>query len=291
MLALAAVVLAGHALWAYAQERHDLPPFDAAKTPLLSHEKRAEYERLLFNEIPPHNAGSFRHDIWSREKEWLRMADEGFELAYITLQVLSPTKGKFALDKPLNRLEALAGQGDASAMCLYRQLVTWGQQRPSDFEKYNPKAVEYMEKGVSLGHPECLATKGAILLRAPDATKEDRQKGFEMLARAARAEYAGGAYGLVGHFLDKNAIPKNPPPGFIGFTWAYEDIPATERQYCWEAIIEANYGWSSNNPQLRYNAVERYAKRHHKEELMALVRKLKETNFTLESCIALGLGE
>src|SRR5262245_60553056 len=104
---LGALTAGAYSLWAYAQERHDLPPFDREKARALTAERRAEYERLLFNEIADWNAGTPRHDLWSREAEWIRMATDGYELAYITLQVLSPTKGRFSIDKPLQRLTEL----------------------------------------------------------------------------------------------------------------------------------------------------------------------------------------
>ena len=100
LIAGAIVLLGGMALYVYSRERHDLPPFDHAKAAVLPAKTRAQYERDLFNEIRDWNAGTPGHDLWSREAEWLRMARDGYELAYITLQVLSPTKGIFAVEKP-----------------------------------------------------------------------------------------------------------------------------------------------------------------------------------------------
>lgn len=80
---VAALALVGYGLGAHAQERRDLPPFDAAKAQTLSPEKRAEYEWLLFNEIPPHNAGSFRHVAASTSADAFHGNAEGVAQALV----------------------------------------------------------------------------------------------------------------------------------------------------------------------------------------------------------------
>ena len=100
----------------------EFPTFDPQKAQGLSAERRAELERELFSELWMWNGGSRRYGPPNgraeRQQRWIEMAQEGSELAYLTLKVLPPDS--FARDpRPtLKRLEEMAQHGNSAAMCL-----------------------------------------------------------------------------------------------------------------------------------------------------------------------------
>src|SRR5690606_37482581 len=112
-----------------------LPAFDEEKAAGLSVERRAELERELFTEVSLWNTDSRRYNgpdaLIQRERRWREMASEGFELAHLTLTAFEP--GAMRTHSPLRalrRLNELARQGDAGAMCLISHFVlrlpSWG---------------------------------------------------------------------------------------------------------------------------------------------------------------------
>lgn len=95
-MALPVIYVAGALAYEFNREhfpRLDLPAFDHAKAKALKPEKRAAYEQELFSELQQWNRGSRKYptleDIERREQRWQQMADDGFELAHITLSVLT----------------------------------------------------------------------------------------------------------------------------------------------------------------------------------------------------------
>ena len=201
-------LLAGYAAWAYGQGRHDLPPFDQEKARTLSPAKRAEYDRLLFNELPYWSAGSRRHNLYTREAEWERMAADGHELSYLTLEVISPTKGKFSPDRALTRLDELVGQNDAGAMCLYYWLAA------ATNDKHYQQGVTYLKRGSDLGQPECQRQLGQLMMPdAPPAWRVglpvDEKAAYGLFVSSALKGY-GGPHNLYLFFSGSNsevAIP------------------------------------------------------------------------------------
>jgi hypothetical protein len=261
------VLLGGMALYVYSRERHDLPPFDHAKAAVLPAKTRAQYERDLFNEIRDWNAGTPGHDLWSREAEWLRMARDGYELAYITLQVLSPTKGIFAVEKPLARLSQLAESGDAGAMCLYPELSNMGAD--DERAKYRDQALAYWRRGTELEHPGCLSRVGYFLMTGIQGFPKDVQAGFEASVKAARAGY-GGARSIAGYLTEKEKTS--------AMDWT--------RYYCWK--MQASKYSSYSVPS---DVLWKLRNQSGRSDSDALANKLETWHPTLDECVALKLGD
>ncbi|TDF59611.1 hypothetical protein [Cupriavidus sp. L7L] len=267
LIAGAVVLLGGMALYAYSRERHDLPPFDYDKAAVLSAKTRAEYERNLFNEIRDWNAGTPRHDLWSREAEWLRMARDGYELAYITLQILSPTKGIFSLEKPLARLSQLAESGDAGAMCLYPELSNMGSD--DERAKYREQALAYWRRGTELEHPGCLSRAGYFLMTGIQGYPKDVRAGFEAAVKAARAGY-GGARSIAGYLMEKEKTS--------AMDWT--------RYYCWQ--VQASQFITQADPR---NVIWKLRNQSGRSDSDALANKLETWHPTLDECVAMKLGD
>ena len=270
-----AIILASVVLWAHAQERHDLPPFDYEKAKQLSREKRAGYERNLFNELSAWNTGSPKYmgkdGTNRREADWMAMADDGYELAYITLQVLQPSTGmRYAVEKPLARLSELADGGDAGAMCLHWRLI---DRDPKGKEaRYINSALSYVERGAAIGHPACLRIVGGLLLTGSQGISQDIPTGSNFAIRAEREGY-GGAISI----------------------WAYlagfspRDERDWTRLYCWEQFAKRYavlLDVSTVLSQLRDPLQKPRVLAH-----LELASKLEAWTPRLEECVKLGLGD
>ncbi|MGY2485443.1 hypothetical protein [Cupriavidus sp. CP313] len=269
-----AIILASVVLWAHAQERHDLPPFDYEKAKQLSREKRAGYERDLFNELYTWNTGSPKYmgndGTNRREADWMAMAQDGYELAYITLQVLQPSTGiRYSVKKPLTRLTELADGGDAGAMCLYWRLIDRDQKGKE--AKYISPALSYVERGAAIGHPACLRIVGGLLLTGSQGMSLDIPVGSNFAIRAEREGY-GGALSI----------------------WAYlagfspKDERDWIRLYCWEHFAKRYavlLDVSTVLSQLRDPLQVPKALGH-----LELASKLEAWTPRLEECVKLGLG-
>lgn len=144
----------------------EFPTFDSQKAQRLSAERRAELERELFSELQMWNGSSRRFSGLNaraeRQQRWIEMAQEGSELADLTLKVLPPDS--FARDpRPtLKRLEEMATQGDAAAMCLYGGIVFQLPYWAADWTPQQKRARYWTEKGAALGHPQCLIALGGV---------------------------------------------------------------------------------------------------------------------------------
>lgn len=187
------------------EEPPHLEDFDRSKAQSLSAERRAELERELFSELWMWNGSSRRYGPPNgraeRQQRWIEMAQEGSELAYLTLKVLPPDS--FARDpRPtLKRLEEMAKQGDAAAMCLYGgiafQLPYWA----ADWTSQHKKARILMEKGAELMHPHCLIALGGRLMDGTDGYPKEPKRGTEMIFEALSQGYLHGAWMLSTYSL------------------------------------------------------------------------------------------
>jgi hypothetical protein len=178
--ALALVLALSIAVWTYTRERHDLPPFDHAKAVDLSDEKRAGYERMLFNELAfgwNRETARFTGDdaTQRREAAWLAAANDGYELAHLALQVAQPSNGrKYHTEKPLRRLEELIAQGDAGAMCMWLPLSLLIARSDDEHDtKYRPIGIEYARMGLRRHHPRCMVLVGWAMLAGSDGFARD----------------------------------------------------------------------------------------------------------------------
>jgi hypothetical protein len=256
--------------------RLDLPTFDAAKAAKLTPEKRAAYEQELFSELQQWNRGSRKYptlaDIGRREQRWQAMADDGFELAHITLSVLKPEGGLvYSLSGPMRRLEELAKQGDAGAMCLMPGLVGRASLKQS-IEDYRNTYRVWLERGAQLAHPECQTHLGRRLIVGTDGFVKDTKRGLDLEFMARHSGYAHDVGALIQYFQAKG----------------YGDTANVRRLYCWRQIDARS--WITDAPERLLEDLKREALHSRKAELLALHEELLSTQNTLQDCVELGLG-
>ena len=214
-------------VWAaMASNREDtLQSFDVAKGAALSKQHRVELERELFVEIQMWNTTSQRYrmpnGLKERELRWREMADSGFELAHIALQVYEPSTSQvYNPFSALDRIDQMARQGDTGAMCLYGSIafglpnwvVDWGPQWIL--------ARKWMEKGASLRHPECLIGLGGRLVLGSDGYAKDMNRGTQMLIEALGQGYLHGAGALW--ILSRNKGFGSAEYRRLEYCWGYQ---------------------------------------------------------------------
>jgi len=298
LLALLAPVLSVGGYVAF--ERHpeyfprlDLPPFDSAKAAQLSPQKRAAYEQELFSEIPSWSLGSRRYpnpaDSVKREQRWMQMANDGFELAYITLRVLSPaTLEEYSMRGPMKRLEALAEQGDTGAMCLMTALASGGEEYVQLYKKW-------LERGAALGHPECMIRLGGKLLSGDDGYPKDVHRGLALeFAARRKSGYVHLAGSLVRHF-EKPIRRLQPQTGLrrsdgtLVLDLGYGKRADIRRLYCWNQVEAQTWDRDPAAGVLRRLRVG--AALDDRPELRVIYEDLRDKHYTLEDCLNMGTGE
>lgn len=272
LLVVSSLGAAAFALWVYAQERHDLPPFDHEKAKRLSPAKRAEYERSLFNELRDWNTGTpkymGRDGTNRREADWMTMAQDGYELAYITLQVLQPSTGiRYSVKKPLARLSELADGADAGAMCLYPLLSNMGSER--ERAKYREQARANWRRGAEFGHPACLSRVGFFLMTGIQGFPKDVRAGFDASVKAERAGYDGA--GSVAAYIARQEMTS-------AVEWT--------RYYCWQ--MQASQYSSYANPE---SVLRELRNQTEMSDSRIVADRLEAWHPTLDECIALKPGD
>jgi hypothetical protein len=256
--------------------RAKLSAFDASKATQISPEKRAALEHELFSELSLWNRGSVQYptseDINRREQRWLAMANEGFELAHITLRVLQPSTGRvYELQQPMQRLVKLAEAGDVGAMCLMTGLVNEASARINT-DTHEELYKKWLERGATLGHPECKKALGGRLLRGVDGYTKNTSRGIGLIFESRKAGYIHDAGSTILHYKSKG----------------YEDSDNLKRLYCWK-VIDAKTYVSDPMDSLKYSIEKQSAKL-----LMAKQAELNELQGwqpQVEDCINLGTGE
>lgn len=258
--------------------RLGLPSFDRAKAAKLSPEKRAAYEQELFSELQLWNRGSRKYptveDIEKREQRWQAMADDGFELAHITLRVLKPKGGYvYSLRGPMKRLEELAAQGNVGAMCLMPGLVGNATLK-LDTTQYETTYRKWMARGAKMGHPECQQALGGRYLLGVDGYAKDVPRGLQLIFSARRAGYMHDVGDLILHYQDKG----------------YANADDVRRLFCWMQIEEAQV-WQSGEPQRVLRELQTEATRTGRKDLLMLGDELRGKQLALQDCIKLGAGD
>lgn len=254
--------------------RVGLPAFDARKAELLLPERRAAYEQELFSELHQWNRLSRRYPtepgVGRREDRWQQMADEGFELAHIVLQVLQPDGGfVYPLAGPMKRLEELANAGNTGAMCLMTTLVDRAKRRSAS-AAYWQAANDWLQRGAQRGHPECQMQLGRRLIFGSDGFPRDAKRGLELELDARRAGYAHNADGLASYFQTR-----------------WSDSPAElTRLYCWLSIDAESR--LTDGPQRMLETLRAAARRTDSAELAGLADELERTKFSLQACVGMG---
>lgn len=277
MLLVGAILFATVALWAYAQERHDLPPFDYEKARNLTPEKRAEYERSLFNEILHWNTGSpnypGRDGTNRREEDWLAMAGSGYELAYLSLQVLQPSTGiHYAVDGPLTRVSTLVQGGETGAMCLYFWLAAFGSGGQQSISlEHKTRAIRYMRLGAERKHPACLMLVGYRQMTGEDGFDLNPAAAYEGFVLAATNGY-GGAGPLSLYFERRGTGDKRN----------------IERAHCWQQDFLKYSDFATKDDVLR--RVRIIAAQQLRPDLLVFADQIEQKTYTLQNCIDMGFG-
>ena len=275
-VALAAILIAWNwqalMIWAtMVPQTKPLPTFDASKAQRLSAERRAELERELFSELWMWNTWSRRYQapngLAERRQRWVAMAEEGYELAYLTLQVLEPGDHVHNPLPVLKRLDELARQGDTGAMCLYGNIVFQMPVRRVDWTPQHKPAREWMEKGAALGHPQCLVTVGGWKVSGYIPPK-DLNGGMRMVFEGLRKGYDHG----------------------VGSLW----LLARDLKFADAASRQLEYCWSYQDSQSSYYppdlSIEAFINRAPPEQRPALERELnqlRQWHPSTEDCIEL----
>ncbi|HYP81708.1 hypothetical protein [Variovorax sp.] len=272
--------------------RLDLPPFDSAKAARLSPQKRAAYEQELFSEIPSWSLGSRRYpnpaDSAKREQRWMQMANDGFELAYITLRVLSPaTLEEYSMRGPMKRLEALAEQGDTGAMCLMTALASGGEEYVQLYKKW-------LERGAALGHPECMIRLGGKLLSGDDGYPKDVHRGLALeFAARRKSGYVHLVGSLTQHF-EKPIRRLQPPSGLrrpdgkLVLDLGYGKRADIRRLYCWRQVQSQT--WDRDTAAAILRRLRVGASLDDRPELRVIYEDLRDKHYTLEDCLNMGMG-
>lgn len=208
--------------WSTPVWRHSpLPVFDASKALTLNAQRRAELEQELFSELWMWNTQSRRYlepgSLEKRRARWLEMSAEGYELAHLTLQVLDPGDPPHNPLSTFKRLDELAKQGDAGAMCLYGGIAFQLPNRAVDWTPQRKRAREWMEKGAQLGHPQCQIALGGRLTAGTDGYPREVKRGSEMIFDAIRRGYIHGTGALWIYFHDRGLV----------------DVQNRRLVYCW----------------------------------------------------------
>lgn len=229
-------------IWAFFVQARatPLPVFDAGKAAQLTAARRAELERELFTELYMWNTQSRRYQepggLEARERRWREMVDEGYELAYLALTVFEPSTVQVHHPLPaLRRLEELAGQGDAGAMCMYSAIVLYMPQRGGiDWSEYRSQARHWMQVGAKAKHPDCLIQLGGRRQAGSDGFAENIPLGRSMLFEALASGYLRAAGSLWGHFDEKGLV----------------DFNSRRLVYCW-GFVAASYRFSDADLSLQ----------------------------------------
>jgi len=256
--------------------RRDLRAFDFRRAKLLSVETRAAYELELFGELSQWNRPSRRYPtgtgVGQREKRWRQLADEGFELAHIALQVLRPDGGLVhPIDKPMHRLLALAERGDSSAMCLMTGLVSQVKHARLSAE-HSSLARKWLLRGAEHNHPECQLQLGRRLILGIDGVAKDAKRGLALELAARRAGYAHDVDGLVLYFQQR---------------WSTEPADLT-RLYCWLSIDAQSR--LTDGPQNMLRVLRAEAGRVDSQGQLRLADQLENSRFSLQACVDLSTG-
>lgn len=188
---------------------------------VLAPAKKAELERLFFNQMVSIHYGTSYSNPFAEKKAYLRaLADQGLEIADIAIQITTSTGGNPRAEAPYRRLHELVMQGDVGAKCFY-------QVHPSNFDGFpegqDPlaqiQAWRFIQEGAAAGHPACKAELAWYLFDGDTSLGKDIGKARQFAIEAGDAGYLKG-YWTLSHF-----------------NWAMskEIDEDGEKSLCWEA--------------------------------------------------------
>jgi hypothetical protein len=168
----------------------------------LASEKKAELERLFFNQMVSIHYGTSYTNPFAEKKAYLRsLADQGLELADIAIQITTSLGGNQRAEAPYKRLHQLVMQGDVGAKCFY-------QVHPSNFdglpEGQEPpaqtQAWRFIQEGAAAGHPACKAELAWYLFEGDTSLGKDVDKARQLAIEAGDADYLKGYWTLAHYY-------------------------------------------------------------------------------------------
>jgi hypothetical protein len=193
-----------------------LRPFDPVKADALSPERRREYDVRFFNEMSLHG----HHPLEPRYQLFRRMADDGFEVAYLALRLYDIRHSDGTLRDPqaMKRLKALAAEGDLSAKCFYGRFAWRGDRQGFDWFETLPYIIDAAEAG----HPSCTGALASFLrgdrtlppqyerwARIQQDPHARMSKALELEEQAARAGDLGSQSWLALAYELGNHVPRD----------------------------------------------------------------------------------
>lgn len=271
----------------------DLPPFDYKKAKQLSPEKRREYDVIFFNEVVVWNLNSNRYGKGigdsniGRDAEFRRMAGDGYLPAYVALRLLDIVRGNERDDpEAVAMLLKAAEEGDASAMCAFAAIPINSLDEASYAER-SARGLKMEERGFALGHPACMANKGArYLFGLKPGVPQDIKAAMPLLLESARQGYYRAAYSLFSLRYGK-ALARQ---------FDFTDLNEFKRTLCWGRLAEQHTNWAGFDYFLEL--LGNYAKANDRPDLLELSypyapRRVPITRTVVkpEACIQLEQGE
>lgn len=172
--------------------------YDPVKAPLLSEEKRREFDIQLANELATYNTNTTRcehalpkvgiDDVSEcRETFFREQAAQGYEVADIVARIYQPRKGRIEQNREsYERLRRLADAGDKSALCF--SPYVFGQMGQKEWPPYTGESESiYTKRGMALNLPLCAINEFYSYWNGVDGYPEDRQLAHQRLLQAAKA--------------------------------------------------------------------------------------------------------
>lgn len=192
----------------------------------LAPAKKAELERLFFNQMAIVHYGTNYTDPFAERKAYLRsLADQGLELAEIALQITRAVGGDNRADAPYERLHQLRLQGDLGAKCFFQIHPRYLDDIP-DADRSGPNEPPIViqkwrtiQEGAAAGHPACKARLARVLTEGDTSLGLDIQRGRQLAIEAGGAGYLEGFRALSALYFG---------------TWREQDTNY-EAALCWES--------------------------------------------------------
>lgn len=226
----------------------------------LAPAKKAELERLFFNQMVIVHYGTNYTDPFAERKAYLRsLADQGLELAEIALQITRAVGGDNRADAPYERLHQLILQGDLGAKCFFQIHPRHLDDIP-DADRSGPNEPPIVilkwrtiQEGAAAGHPACKSRLAWALLTGYTSLGVDIQRGRQLAIEAGDADYVEGYQTLSTLYFG---------------TWQQQETDY-EQSLCWETkAVALNVPWypkESFNILTERVAFERYEGRISRE--------------------------
>jgi TPR repeat protein len=215
--ALVLTLMLLHSAVACSNPRDNLQASGSQGTRQLSEEKRKEYDVLFFNEFSvfTHNRPGI-NECRRREALFRQMADEGYEVAGIALQLYDigrcDDRGRYD-EAARDRLEQLAGQGDTAAMCFLNTGLVWIKPPMRKFEEH----ANYIRLGAEQGHPDCMFTLALYYEDGLYGVPMDHDNSLQWMEKAARSGNLRAQSGLQWRYQMGEGVDKDLA---IALCWA-----------------------------------------------------------------------